>query len=123
MIFCPASGYEIQAPEFKQWKATRKHPRYNEMIFAELSPGGAVQKIRLDPDTDAPPVPDVEVSPDAPPVLPPEVPAAPEADADPAPDAPPEDTAGDAHEDFATGPEPAAPPRAGKPASGRRRSN
>ncbi len=125
MIFCPASGYEVQAPEFKAWRAARKHPRYDEMVFAELSHGGIVQRIRLDPDPDAPHVPDQEVDPvtaappsDLPPPPAPEAPVTPAAEVTPEV---PEDTAGDAHEDFATAA--TSSPRAGKAATGRRKAS
>ncbi|MBN8246432.1 MAG: hypothetical protein J0L84_03195 [Verrucomicrobia bacterium] len=126
MIFCPASGYEIQAPECKQWRAARKHPRYDEMVFAELSQGGIVQKMRLEPDLDAPAEPDQEVNPaaGAPPSDLPPPPAVPPAEdgGEPAASEEPEDTAGDPHEDFATGANPAGT-RKGKPATGRRKVN
>jgi len=174
MLRCPASGYEIQAPEFKQARAARKHPRYDLMIFADLSGGIPAQQIRLEPDPDAPEMPGLELSaeaiaagpfqPGADPewyACPPEErariraaieaagkagldvlsavlrgaepaagfpKAAPEnvTAADPAPDAAPEDVSGDAQEDFAETAAPASPaaqPRVGKPATGRRKGN
>lgn len=63
MLFGPETGYDVQAPEFKSWRGARKHPRYDSMIFAELSNGGIVQQIRLDPAPEIVAMPGMPIDP------------------------------------------------------------